>query len=180
MTDIIKGSDGSHRFMAFQKILLAKCIMSAGKKNKLPGYTMRNTVKLVRGGKPYFDCLLTTIESARQSIHLQTYIYDDDETGELVASALKAAVKRNVEVYLLADGYASGSMSRSFINGLREAGIHFRFFDPIFKSKYFYFGRRLHHKVVVVDGSFALVGGVNISNRYNDLPGAVLDRKSVV
>lgn len=145
--------------------------MSAGKKNKWPGYTTRNRVKLVRGGKAYFDCLLTTIESARQSIHLQTYIYNDDETGELVASALKAAVKRNVEVYLLADGYASRSMSSSFINDLREAGIHFRFFDPIFKSKYFYFGRRLHHKVMVVDGSYALVGGINISNRYNDMPG---------
>ncbi len=145
--------------------------MSGGKKTQSPRSTTLNRVKLVRGGKPYFDCLLDIIESARQSIHLQTYIYDDDETGELIASALKAAVKRNVQVYLLADGYASKAMSRSFINGLTEGGIHFRFFDPIFKSRYLYFGRRLHHKVVVVDGSYALVGGINITNRYNDRPG---------
>lgn len=146
--------------------------MSAGKKHKhSDSYTIHNKVKLVRGGKPYFDCLLALIASAQESIHLQTYIYDDDETGRTVAQALKAAAKRNVSVYLLADGYASKVMSRSFINDLCAAGIHFRFYDPLFKSRHFYFGRRLHHKVAVADTRYALVGGVNITDRYNDRPG---------
>jgi len=84
---------------------------------------------------------------------------------------LKEAVQRNVAVYLMADGYASQVMSGSFADELRKAGIHFRFFEPIFKSRYFYFGRRMHHKMTVVDTRYALVGGVNISNRYNDMPG---------
>ncbi|MEI9908208.1 MAG: phospholipase D-like domain-containing protein [Bacteroidota bacterium] len=133
-------------------------------------YTTRNKVKLVRGGKPYFDQLLQMINSAAESIHLQTYIYHDDETGLLVAEALKAAVKRKVEVYLLVDGYASGAMSKSFIKVLQQSGIQFRFFNPLFKSRHFYFGRRLHHKVVVTDSMYAMVGGVNITDRYNDLP----------
>lgn len=145
--------------------------MSWKKRIKLSdAYTLLNKVKLVRGGKPYFDCLLELIASAKESIHLQTYIYDDDETGWLVANALKAAVQRKVEVFLLADGYASKVMSRSFINGLKESGIHFRFFNPLFKRRNFYFGRRLHHKVAVADSKYALVGGVNITNRYNDMP----------
>ena len=134
-------------------------------------YSARNKVKLIRGGKEYFDLLLHLINKATSSIHLQTYIYDDDETGRLVADALKAAVKRNVAVYLLTDGYASQIMSQNFINGLRAAGIHFQFFEPFFKSKYFYFGRRLHHKVFVADAKFSIVGGINIANRYNDFPG---------
>jgi cardiolipin synthase len=134
-------------------------------------YTKLNRVELVRGGKPYFDRLLQMIGSAQETIHLQTYIYDNDETGQLVAEALKRAVRRNVQVYLLADGYASRGMSKSFINSLKEGGINFRFFNPLFKSKFFYFGRRLHHKVVVVDTKYALVGGVNITDRYNDMPG---------
>lgn len=145
--------------------------MSAGKKNRISGYTSNNRVKLVRGGKPYFDCLMEMIQQARESIHLQTYIFDDDETGQMVAEALKASIKRNVQVYVLVDGYASKRMSRQFINQLRDVGIHFRLFDPLFKSRYFYFGRRLHHKIIVVDRKLALVGGVNITNRYNDLPG---------
>lgn len=134
-------------------------------------YTSRNKVELIRAGNPYFDRLLKLIASAREYIHLQTYIYEDDETGRLVAEALKEAVKRNVEVYLLADGYASKGMSQSFINDLKKGGIQFRYFNPLFKSRNFYFGRRLHHKVFVVDSKYAVVGGINIANRYNDMPG---------
>lgn len=134
-------------------------------------FTTQNTVQLVRGGKYYFDLLLQLIGNASESIHLQTYIYDDDETGCMVADALMAAAKRNVQVYLLADGYASQVMSKKIITELKEAGVHFRFFEPFFTSKHFYFGRRMHHKVFVADARFALVGGINIANRYNDMPG---------
>ncbi|MCI0619104.1 phospholipase D-like domain-containing protein, partial [bacterium] len=77
---------------------------------------------------------------------------------------------RGVQVYILVDGYASQNLSKEFVSQLKLSGIHFRRFEPILKSKSFYFGRRLHHKVVVVDFRFALVSGVNISDRYNDLP----------
>lgn len=145
--------------------------MYAANPKTSPEYSARNKVKLIRGGKEYFDLLLHLINKATDSIHLQTYIYDDDETGLLVTDALKAAAKRNVKVYLLADGYASQIMSQKLIDELRKAGVHFRFFEPIFKSKYFYFGRRMHHKVFVADTKFAVVGGINITNRYNDMPG---------
>jgi cardiolipin synthase len=133
-------------------------------------YTKQNKLQLVRGGKAYFDCLVRMIEGAKESIHLQTYIFDVDETGKMVADALKAAAQRKVKVYMLVDGYASKKIPRAFIQELTEAGIHFRFFNPLFKSKYFYFGRRLHHKITVVDTRYALTGGVNITNRYNDMP----------
>ena len=146
--------------------------MSAITKNKkINSYTSRNKVRLLQGGKPYFDCLLQIIETAKESIHLQVYIYDDDETGRQVAAALTEAVKRKVEVYLLVDGYESRLMAKSFISDLQNAGIHLRLFNPLFKSRYFYFGRRLHQKIAVVDAEYALVGGINIANRYNDMPG---------
>ncbi|HEX5652071.1 MAG TPA: phospholipase D-like domain-containing protein [Chitinophagaceae bacterium] len=132
-------------------------------------YTAQNKVRLVKGGREYFDLLLQLIDEAQESIHLQTYIYDDDETGQQVARALKAAAARNVQVYLMADGYASQVMSQSFIDDLRSGGVNFRFFKPLLKSRYFYIGRRLHHKVTVVDTRYALVGGINITNRYNDI-----------
>ena len=141
------------------------------KKQQIPsGYTTKNKVKLIRGGAPYFHLLQQLIEQALDTIHLQFYIYDDDETGKQIAGALIAAARRNVQVYLIADGYASQALPHAFIQRLKEAGIHFRFFEPILKSKYFYFGRRMHHKLVVVDAKYAMAGGVNISNRYNDMP----------
>lgn len=143
---------------------------SRKRKRNSAHYTSHNRVKLIRGGTAYFDCLLSMINGAVESIHLQTYIYDGDETGKQIADALKEAVKRKVKVYLLVDGYASKSIPKGFVKEFHEAGIHFRFFNPLLKSKHFYFGRRLHHKVAVVDTKYALVGGVNISNKYNDMP----------
>jgi len=144
--------------------------MSGGKKNA-NYYTIRNKVKLIRGGNEYFKLLTELIDSSTHSIHLQTYIFNDDETGSLIGNAMINAARRNVQVYFIADGYASRIMSKSFITHLQNAGIHFKFFEPLFKSKHFYFGRRLHHKVFVADGKHALVGGLNIANRYNDIQG---------
>jgi cardiolipin synthase len=77
-------------------------------------YSKNNKVRLIRGGKEYFELIISLIEKATKSIHLQTYIYEDDETGRMVADALKAAAKRNIKVYLLVDGYASQALSKSF------------------------------------------------------------------
>lgn len=144
--------------------------MASIKRKSLPVENSINKVRLIEGGKAYFELLLHLIEQAKESIHLQTYILNDDETGALITDALKAAVKRNVPVHLLADGYASQKLADQFIVSLRDAGINFRFFEPFFKNKNFYFGRRMHHKIFVADSRFALTGGINISDNYNDLP----------
>lgn len=133
-------------------------------------FTGQNNVRLVRGGKEYFDLLLELIRDAKETIHLQTYIFDSDETGRLVGDALIAAARRGVQVFVLIDGYASKNISREYVAAIREAGVFFRFFEPLFKSSNFYFGRRLHHKIFVADALHSLIGGINISNRYNDLP----------
>ncbi len=133
-------------------------------------YSNSNSAVLIKGGKDYFDKLVTIIQSAKKYICLQTYIYDEDDTGKLIAASLEAAAKRNVHVYIIVDGYASQSLSNNFKIKLSNAGVHLKHFEPIFKSKHFYFGRRMHQKVVIADSTVALVGGVNISNKYNDMP----------
>ncbi len=134
-------------------------------------YTAPNKVTLIPAGKTFFQLLEKRIREATDTIHLQVYIFSNDFTGRQVANALKEAAGRNVRVFLLADGYASQSLPKSFIRELEGAGINFRFFEPVFKSRFFYFGRRLHHKIAVFDTKYALVGGINIADRYNDLPG---------
>lgn len=135
----------------------------------LAGYTHHNTVRLVHGGRDYFTQLVQMIDRAQSAIHLQTYIYEEDATGRMVGEALMRAARRKVEVFVLLDGYASQELSRAFIREWKNAGIRFRWFWPLFKSRKFYLGRRMHHKVVVVDGAYGLAGGVNISDRYNDI-----------
>ncbi len=132
-------------------------------------YVHHNDVKLIEGGRAYFDLLDEMIRTAKHSIHFQVYIFDEDETGQRVARALKEAAFRGVKVYLLVDGYASRDLSKEFIHDMKVAGVNVRMFEPLLKSKKFYFGRRLHHKVIVVDVFHCLVGGLNISDRYNDM-----------
>jgi cardiolipin synthase A/B len=129
-----------------------------------------NKTQLIQSGKPYFDLLIELISNANESIHIQTYIFYYDETGKLIIDALKIAAHKKVKIYLLVDGYASKNLSKNFIENLKKETIEFRFFKPFFKNNNFYFGRRLHHKMIVVDAKFALVGGMNIADRYNDCP----------
>lgn len=140
--------------------------------SSLPGgFTANNQVTLIRGGHAYFDTVLRMIGEARESIYIRIYLFAEDSTGQQVADALKRAAHRNVAVYLLADGYVSQGLSKHFMQQLRAAGVHFRYFEPLFKSRKFYFGRRLHEKVIVTDHQYALVGGINIADRYNDING---------
>ena len=153
---------GARRFIQFN---------GRKKTQKLRGtFCLRNRIKLVQGGKEFFDTLKEVIDSAKHNIHFQTYIFGEDQTGNEIADALMAAARRNVKVYLLLDGFASQHLSQSFRHKLKEAGVHFRYFEPLFRSTQFYLGRRLHHKVVVVDGYKSLVGSMNIADRYNDVP----------
>ena len=132
-------------------------------------YTSRNRISLVHSGEDYFSLLIRLIEKAVNTIHLQVYIYEIDDTGRMVAEALKAAAKRGVSVFLHVDGYASQKLNGKFRQEMQKAGVYFKFFEPLLKSKHFYFGRRLHQKVFVADGLYSLVGGLNIGDRYNDV-----------
>jgi cardiolipin synthase A/B len=139
--------------------------------HRMGDYTAGNKVELVRSGKSFFDLLQQLIASAQKTLFLQFYIFLNDETGTPVIEALKTAVRRKVLVYLYIDSYASKELSADCIKEMKEAGIQVKLFEPMLRSNHFYFGRRLHHKVAVADGIHSLVGGINIANKYNDMPG---------
>lgn len=128
-------------------------------------------VTLVHSGKEFFDLLVKLIDATHSLIHFQTYIFDDDITGNLIADALKRASLRGVKVQLLVDGVGSYSLNREFIDRLESVGIVFRFFSKLPWQGITQAGRRLHHKVVVFDQSSTLIGGINIANKYNDVDG---------
>ncbi len=123
-------------------------------------------IKLIHSGDEYFIKMKEIIENAQEEIHLQTYIFENDETGNDIANCLKEAAHRNVKVYMLLDAYGSSSLTDNFIQDLLQNGIFFRFFSPLFSFNNFYLGRRMHHKVIVADATTAMIGGINIANKY--------------
>ena len=88
------------------------------------------------------------VDEAKNFIHFQTYIVDDDDTGRRMINALCSAAKRGVRVYLLLDAFGGGSFSRDMITEMEEAGVLFRKFSPVLISKGFQLSLRLHHKVL--------------------------------
>mgnify|MGYP003637018082 CR=1 FL=1 len=124
-------------------------------------------IELVHSGEDYFLRLEKLIERAEKEIHLQTYIFENDETGNRIAACLKEAAQRKVKVYVLLDAYGSSALPDSFAEDLIQHGILLRFFSPLFSLNNFYIGRRMHHKIVVADKKIALIGGINIADKYH-------------
>ncbi len=124
------------------------------------------TITLVHSGEDYFSRLEQIILKSKSEIHIQTYIFENDVIGKKIIEALKKAAARNVKIYILIDGFGSFSFPRKLMNELEHNGINIRFFSPIFSANSIYLGRRLHHKIVVVDSEIALIGGINIADKY--------------
>lgn len=144
------------------------------RKRKLRSYQLAENVQLVYSGKDYFQRLNNIIANAKTELHIQTYIFDHDETGKEVINQLKKAATRNVKIYLLLDSFGAASFPSILKKDLAGSGINLRFFAPFFSTNSFYLGRRLHHKVIVADNNIALIGGINIADKYkgteNQLP----------
>jgi cardiolipin synthase len=135
-------------------------------KNETTLSTTKN-VALVHSGEDYFSRLERIILESKSEIHIQTYIFDYDATGKKIISALKIAASRNVKIHILLDGFGSLSFPTEIITELSKIGIEIRVFSPFFSANSLYIGRRLHHKIVVADAKTALIGGINIADKYN-------------
>lgn len=128
----------------------------------IPGHQL----KLLHSGEEYFLELEAVIASARNLLHLQVYIFDEDSTGKKIIAALTAAAMRGVKIYVMVDGVGS-DLSRKCVNELKRCGILFRYFSPLPYQGLTQSGRRLHHKICVVDNAVALIGGINIADKYS-------------
>src|SRR5664279_4147170 len=140
-------------------------------------YKDGHRIELLRSGENFFAAIEKTIDEAKQYIHFQTYIVDDDQTGRRIVDALIRAAHRGIRVYFLLDAYGGSSFSKSLIEKVEKAGIFFRMFSPQLITKGFQLSLRLHHKVLLADGEIAIIGGMNIADRYhgNDKLKAWLD-----
>ncbi len=124
-------------------------------------------VKWIRAGADFFSVLIALINNAKINIHLQVYIVVPDETGRQVLDALKIAAGRGVQVNMVIDDFGADKFTEAEGEHLIAAGINFKRFEPILASGKVYVGRRMHHKIMLVDEAIAIVGGMNIANRYH-------------
>ncbi len=127
-----------------------------------------NRVDLLRHGGDFFPALLREIAAASRSICLEFYIIRSDRSGSLFADALIAAAARGVSVRLVFDYIGCIDTPSSFFRRMEKAGVRcLPFNPPSFKRGLKWFDRRNHRKFVIIDGSVAFLGGMNIGDEYS-------------
>jgi cardiolipin synthase len=126
-----------------------------------------NEVKILKNGEQVFPAMFQAMEEARHHIHLEFYIVDDDIIGNQLRELLIRKATAGVEVRFIYDDVGSWRLSKKYIRSLHEAGVKIDCFIkvrfPLLTSKVNY---RNHRKIVVIDGTTAFVGGLNIADRY--------------
>jgi len=134
-------------------------------------YVEGNRLTLLKNGEQYFPALIAAIDAAVEEVFLETYIFADDETGSLVATALARAAARGVATHLLVDGFGARDIAPRFREIFAASGTEMLVFRPQVSAwppwKQRSRLRRMHRKLASVDGVVAFVGGINIIDDYD-------------
>ncbi|MCW5651125.1 MAG: cardiolipin synthase ClsB [Ramlibacter sp.] len=128
-------------------------------------WTGGNRFELLENGEAFYPAVFEAIAQARREVLLETFILFEDKVGQALQAALLAAARRGVQVDVTVDGWGSANLSAAFVGALTDAGVRVHVFDPTpvllgWRTRVL---RRMHRKIVVVDGELAFVGGINYS-----------------
>jgi len=132
--------------------------------------TTGNRVTLLKDGPATYRAMLAAIVSARDHVHMETYILDDDEVGQRFAQAFVDKQRAGVQVRLIRDSAGTIATPAVFFQRLAEAGVQIVEFNPLNPLKAhddWELNQRDHRKLLVVDGRVAFLGGINISSVYS-------------
>ena len=126
-----------------------------------------NEIDIFTTGADYFLALLKAIGQATDHIHIDTYIFDDDALGQLIADALIDKARQGVEVRIIYDDVGCWNVHNNFFNRLKSEGVRVCPFIPVrFPALTGKVNYRNHRKLCVVDGAVGFIGGMNIALRY--------------
>ncbi|SEN36880.1 cardiolipin synthase [bacterium A37T11] len=136
-------------------------------KEHISSVTLRNRVKLLINGEEKFPALLSALRGARHHIHLEYYIFEQDDIGTEILAILKQKVTEGVQIRLIIDDFGSSSFKKT-VDMFRREGVEMLRFLPVNFTSLADSNYRNHRKVAIIDGDTAFVGGINISDRYNN------------
>jgi cardiolipin synthase len=132
-------------------------------------YLFPSHFKLLVNGEEKFPEVLSTLELANHFIHMEYYDWENDVRGNQIKDILLRKVKEGVKVRVLYDDYASRKIKGNIVKELKLGGVDIY---PKIKVKLKQFANRVNHrdhrKIIIVDGKFGFVGGINVSDRYDN------------
>lgn len=128
-----------------------------------------NSVEIIQNSA-FFDSLLEDIESATDSVHLETFLWRDGAVSDRVSAALSAAAQRGIEVRVLVDQRGAKQTSPQVWARLREAGVNFRVYHRARFREFAWYNHRDHRKIAVIDGRIGYTFGHGIADMWGGSP----------
>ena len=129
--------------------------------------TIGNRIDILNNGIPTFEAIFAELKKATQFIHLEYYIFSDDNIGRKVKKLLKEKAAEGIEIRLIVDDVGSWELNKDFFEEMWASNIQVYSFlqvrFPAFTSKVNY---RNHRKIIIIDGQIGFLGGINIADRY--------------
>jgi cardiolipin synthase len=129
--------------------------------------TRKNKIKLLINGEEKFPEVLNALRNAKHHIHMEYYIYEQDEIGVQIEEVLIQKAIEGVQVRFIYDDFGSPSIKRKTEERMRKAGIEIY---PFHKVLFYLLANRLnyrnHRKIIIIDGQTAFTGGINVSDKY--------------
>lgn len=137
-------------------------------KDKGADETDGNRVRLFFDADETYDAILEAVGKAEHFIHMEMYMFQEDEIGHQISTALKNAARRGVEVALAFDAIGSNEASDEFFESMREAGMLVNPFRPLapWRKHRGVLGRN-HRKNIIIDGHTGFSGGMNIGKLWS-------------
>jgi cardiolipin synthase len=132
--------------------------------------TAGNKVGLLLDGPATYQAMFKAIAVAHDHINMETYILEDDAVGKRFADALIDKQHAGVQVNLIRDSVGTLGTPNAYFDRLQQAGINVLEFNPVnpLTAKVGWdVNQRDHRKLLVVDGTVAFLGGINISSVYS-------------
>lgn len=131
---------------------------------------VNNTITILDGGASKFEILKSKLLEAKDHIHLEYYIVKNDNIGNEIKDILIKKSKEGIKVKFIIDKMGSIKLSSRYIKDLKNAGVDVAFYSyvlaPFFRLINTQVNYRNHRKIVVIDGTIAFLGGINIGDEY--------------
>ena len=125
-----------------------------------------NQAELLQNGDGFFPPMLRDIAAAKQSVHVESYIWWDGDICNELAKLLALKAREGVEVRLLLDASGGRKLDDTLETIMRDAGVQVRKFHPLRISNLGRMNNRDHRKLVVIDGRVGYLGGFGIAKQW--------------
>jgi len=126
-----------------------------------------NSSRLLVDGPRTYEAMFAAVRAAKHHVHVETYIFDDGDTGQRFGDLLAQKARDGVQVRIIYDAIGSFGSDEAFWEKLRAQGIEVAAFRPLHPVTIWRINNRDHRKLVIVDGQVAFTGGINISETYS-------------